>query len=112
MTRLIDRKSFIRSGAPSLLLAFTVAGMLTSCATAPETTADTSGYKASAFKFWVMRYKPPVDAASWVPDVALAADPEGAALNIANAMQQGNMEQWLSNWEVAERPNLTPAQTE
>ena len=59
-----------------------------------------------------MRYKPPVDAASWVPDVALAADPEGAALNIAEAMQRGNLDSWLSNWQSTERPHLSGAESD
>jgi hypothetical protein len=107
MTRRISGKRPAFVAAVLLLIALTGASFLTSCSTAPTNSAGNGG-----FKFWVLRYKPPVDAASWVPDVALSADPEGAALNIAAAMQQGNMEQWLSNWEVAERPNLTPAQTE
>jgi hypothetical protein len=90
-----------------LLMVMTVASLLTSCSTAPTSSAGNAG-----FKFWVMRYKPPVDATSWVPDTGLSADPEGAALNIAAAMQQGNMGQWLSNWEPSECPHLTPAQSE
>jgi hypothetical protein len=107
MTYRIDRKSFICSGTPSLLLALTVAGILTSCATAPEPMAG-----SSAYKFWVLRYKPPVDAAAWVPDAALAADPEGAALNIADAMQRGNIDLWLANWQSAERPSLSSADSD
>lgn len=63
------------------------------------------------FKFWVLRYKPAVDATSWVPDVALSGDPEGAALNIAAAMKRGDIEQWLSYWQSGERPQLSPAQS-
>ena len=100
-----ERPAFV--AAAFLFAALTCASFLTSCSTTPATSAGTSG-----FKFWVLRYKPPVDATSWVPNAALSADPEGAALNIAAAMQQGNMDQWLSNWEGAERPNLTAAQTE
>jgi hypothetical protein len=107
MTHRIDRKSFIHSGAPSLLLALTVAGILTSCATAPAPVAGSSGYK-----FWVLRYQPPVDAAAWVADAALASDPEGAALNIADAMQRGNIDLWLANWQSGDRPNLSSGDSE
>jgi hypothetical protein len=107
MTHRISGKRPAFVAAAFLLIALTGMSFLTSCSTAPTTSAANGG-----FKFWVLRYKPPVDATSWVPDATLSADPEGAALNIAAAMQKGNMEEWLSNWEAAERPNLTPAQTE
>jgi hypothetical protein len=93
---------------PVILMLLALAGglVLTSCSTTPSQSTGNAG-----FKFWVLRYKPPVDATAWVPDAALSADPEGAALNIEVAMQQGNIEQWLSNWDAGERPNLTPAQS-
>lgn len=98
-------RSLFQPPALTSVLLLTLTGLLTSCSTAPKTGAGNAG-----FKFWVLRYKPPVDASSWTPDEAFSADPEGAALNIAAAMKLGNVEQWLSNWEKAERPQLTPAQ--
>lgn len=100
-----QRRIFV--AATHLLITLAGASFLTSCSTTPAPSASSAG-----FKFWVLRYKPPVDAAAWVPDAAASADAEGAALNIAAAMRQGNMEQWLSNWQTSERPNLTTAQSE
>ena len=97
----------VSAAAVFLLFAVASVGLLTSCSTTPATSTNNAG-----FKFWVLRYKPPVDAGAWVPNVASAADPEGAALNIAVAMRQGNVNEWLSYWEGAERPQLTPAQSE
>ncbi len=76
---------------------------LVSCATAPETqTGD------QAFRFTVMLYKEPVEVASWRIDPAQAANPEGAAFNIIAAMQRGDVEQWRGDWELSERPKITP----
>jgi hypothetical protein len=107
VARRIHSKRAVSAAAAFLLIAVAGGSLLTSCSTTPAPSAGSGG-----FKFWVLRYKPPVDATSWVPDEALSADAEGAALNIAATMRQGNMEQWLSNWEPAERPVLTPAQSE
>jgi hypothetical protein len=90
----------------SFLAALTCAGFLTACSTTPAPNVASNG-----FKFWVLRYKPAVDATSWVPDAALSGDPEGAALNIATAMKRGDIEQWLSNWQSGERPQLSSAQS-
>jgi hypothetical protein len=90
------------------LLAFlAVASFLTSCSTAPTATAG-----VTPFKFWVLRYKPPVDAAAWVPYAAASKDPEGEALNIATSMREGDLEQWLANWQNSDRPNLSTAQSD
>jgi hypothetical protein len=79
-----------------LVLIFVCAGRLC-CPTA------FAGEKA-IYRFWVLRYQPPVQPGPWVADPALAADPEGAALNILDAMQRGDMEKWLSYWDPSERP--------
>src|SRR4051812_28485353 len=87
---MITRRSIL------LVLAFLCAGRLC-CPTA------SAGEKA-IYRFWVLQYKPPVQPGAWVADPALAADPEGAALNILDAMQRGDMEKWLSYWDPSERP--------
>jgi len=39
----------------------------------------------------VVRYEPPIETVSWTAGPLLAADPEGAAFDVASAMQQGNV---------------------
>ena len=86
-------------------LALALAGCagLVSCATAPETPPGNL-----AFRFTVMLYKEPVEVTSWRIDPAQAANPEGAAFNIISAMQHGDVEQWEGDWELSERPKITP----
>src|SRR4029077_2983243 len=85
-----------------LILALTLAcaGFLWSCAT---TSPVASG--EGVFKFSVLRYKEPVEVKDWALDPAQSANPEGAALNITTAMQQGDLNDWLASWETYERPN-------
>jgi hypothetical protein len=71
---------------------------------------DTFGEEMGVYRFWVLQYRPPVQPGSWVADPALAADPEGAALNILDAMQRGDVEKWLSYWDPSERPRLSRQQ--
>src|ERR1700730_6942248 len=78
------------------------AGLLSSCATAPQSSAP-----EGVFKFSVMRYKEPVWVSGWVIDPAQSANPEGAALNITTAMQKGDVDAWLASWEASERPAQT-----
>lgn len=107
MKQILHSKRALLATVVFLLTALAGAGLLTSCSTTTgQTTAGTG------FKFWVMRYRPAVDATAWVSDPRLSADPEGAALNIATAMRRGSMEEWLANWEPTDRPQLTPAQSE
>jgi hypothetical protein len=70
-----------------------------------------AGEKA-IYRFWVLRYQPPVQPGAWVADPALAADPEGAALNILDAMQRGDVEKWISYWDHTERPKPSRKQRE
>src|SRR6476646_4102748 len=70
-----------------------------------------AGEKA-IYRFWVLRYQPPVQPGTWVADPALAADPEGAALNILDAMQRGDVEKWISYWGHTERPKPSRKQRE
>jgi len=88
---------------PALLIALTAcAGLLSSCATAPEKSSEDA-----AFKFSVLQYKEPVEVKGWVIDPAQSANPEGTALNITTMMQKGDVDAWLASWDNAERPTLT-----
>ncbi len=89
----------------TLALALTCAGFLWSCATQPP-----SGPGEAVFKFSVMRYTEPVEVKDWALDPAQSANPEGAALNITKAMQQGDVGQWLASWDATDRPNPSPAE--
>jgi hypothetical protein len=85
-----------------VLTAAVCAGLLSSCATAPESSGS-----AGVFKFSVLQYKEPVEVKGWVIDPAQSANPEGAALNITTMMQKGDVDSWLASWDNAERPTLT-----
>ena len=86
-----------------LVLLAASATLLTSCESTP-TAAEGDG----VFKFTVMRYPEPVEVAAWKPNPSQSDNPEGAALNIATFMEQGDVDHWLASWDAAERPTLTP----
>ncbi|MDB6108483.1 MAG: hypothetical protein JWR69_233 [Pedosphaera sp.] len=96
----IIRKGMAFNSPVAGLVGIVCVSLLSSCATSPTASQ-------SAFRFRVLRYQPPVQGASWPANPAMADDPEGTALKIAAAMQHANVEQWLSSWEVSDRPNLS-----
>jgi hypothetical protein len=79
---------------------------LTGCATPPATPQQ------AVYKFQVLRYPQAVEVKHWSVDPAQSANPEGAALNITAAMQQGDVNQWLADWDSADRPTLNAAARE
>jgi hypothetical protein len=90
------------SRLPSLAAASLLAAGLCSCSTSPA--------PEPVFRFHVLLYRPPVEVSKWEADPSLAADPEGAALNAMKAMQRGDFDAWLSNWQPSERPAATAAE--
>jgi hypothetical protein len=84
---------------PDLVPAVFLAAVLCSCSTAPS--------PRPVFLFHVLLYRPPVEVTKWEADPSLVADPEGAALNAMKAMQRGDFDAWLSNWQPSERPAAT-----
>ena len=89
------------------LTAMFCACLLSSCATPPPVSAADA-----VFRFSVLRYKEPVAVTAWKIDPAQSANPEGAALNITTAMQQGKVDAWLASWDASERPNLSQTDRE
>ncbi len=85
--------------AAALLITLGWTALLASCAAPAQTNADFS-------QFRVVCYEPPIETASWTARPALAVDPEGAAFDIANAMQQGDVDRWLSYCGDAHQASL------
>ncbi len=86
------------------LLSIIIVALLTSCATTSAPPDQVT------YRFRGQCYRSPVQASPWTPSPALSGEPEGAALNIATAMQAGDLNQWLASWDASERPQLSPAQ--
>ena len=76
----------------------------------PHVTQTNASEGEGIYKFSVLLYYKPVLVSVWKPDLKESSNPEGAALNIAAAMQAGDVDQWLAAWSPAERPKLSQAE--
>ena len=103
MTRHYICKGTFSNFITGILGALLFTGLLTSCST-ESNTAERS------FRFRVLCYRPPVETRAWVPSLAATSDPDGAALDIVDAMAKGDLTEWLSYWQASDRPAPGPEQ--
>jgi hypothetical protein len=94
---------------PGFLALAAAAGLalLSGCAT-----TSTHSTSDQAFKFTVFHYNAPVLVKSWTYKPSESDCPEGAALNVATAMKNGDVDAWLSCWDTTERPQISSTDRE
>ncbi len=103
MTELVMKDLILRNRSVCWLAsAVACLGLLSSCATGPTSTSN-------SFRFRVVCYDPPVQAARELPNDSRDI-PEDAAVAVAMAMQRGDVNRWLACWEPSERPEVSQAE--